>query len=113
MKQGIWMSYDLGVGGDYDNLYSWLDDHGAKECGDSIAYLKYEITDEDKFISKIKKELKDKIDLRPTNRIYIIRRVKNEDGSHNIVGTFLFGKRKANPWEGFGEKATNHPDTDE
>lgn len=35
MKQLIWISYDLGVSGDYENLYAWLDDHGAKECGQS------------------------------------------------------------------------------
>ena len=32
-RSTIWISYDLGVRGDYENLYSWLDTHGAKECG--------------------------------------------------------------------------------
>ena len=31
----IWISYDLGVRGDYEGLYAWLDSHGAKECGDT------------------------------------------------------------------------------
>ena len=31
----------FGVGGDYEGLYSWLDDHDAKECGDSVASLAF------------------------------------------------------------------------
>ncbi len=27
MKQVIWISYDLGVKGDYEGLYGWLDGH--------------------------------------------------------------------------------------
>ena len=41
MKRAIWISYDFGVRGDYEGIYTWLDDHGAIECGDSIAFLKY------------------------------------------------------------------------
>ena len=33
-EQMIWLSYDLGVDGDYENLYAWLDHKEAKECGD-------------------------------------------------------------------------------
>ena len=36
-----WLSYDLGVGGDYDGLYAWLDDHNAKPCGQSVAFFAY------------------------------------------------------------------------
>jgi hypothetical protein len=32
-----WLSFDLGLQGDYDNLYAWLDKQGAQECGDSVA----------------------------------------------------------------------------
>ena len=27
MKKAIWISYDLGIGGDYDGLYRWLANH--------------------------------------------------------------------------------------
>lgn len=27
----IWISYDLGVQGDYEGLYGWLDTHKARE----------------------------------------------------------------------------------
>ncbi|MDR0845353.1 MAG: hypothetical protein LBN71_09030 [Tannerella sp.] len=26
MEKAIWLNYDLGVGGDFQGLYSWLDD---------------------------------------------------------------------------------------
>jgi hypothetical protein len=42
MKSAIWLTYDLGIRGNYSALYAWLDEHGAKECGDSTAFLKYE-----------------------------------------------------------------------
>ncbi len=32
----IWLSYDLGIQGDYPSLYEWLDKHQAKECGDNF-----------------------------------------------------------------------------
>ena len=31
----VWISYDLGIRGDYEGLYAWLDSHRAKECGDA------------------------------------------------------------------------------
>ena len=33
----FWLSYDLGVGGDYPGLYQWLDDHQAVVCGNNMA----------------------------------------------------------------------------
>ena len=39
MESFVWMSYDLGVSGDYEGLYAWLDDHNAKECGNSVAWV--------------------------------------------------------------------------
>lgn len=41
VKSAIWLSYDLGVNGDYEGMYAWLDNHGAKECGGSVAYLQF------------------------------------------------------------------------
>src|SRR5271170_2437976 len=38
--QTIWMAFDLGVRGDYESLYAWLDEHKALECGDGVAMLK-------------------------------------------------------------------------
>lgn len=95
MKKIVWISYDLGVKGDYESLYSWLDNHGAKECGNSIAFLKYDF--KDNFVEELQEDLTKNLTLSKHDRIYIIWR---EDGK--IKGRFLFGKRKAAPWSGFG-----------
>ncbi len=96
-KVTIWISYDLGVRGDYNGIYEWLDDHDAKECGDGIALLKYEY--ESDFVNEMKKELSDNVELSKRDRIYLIWMQDDK-----IKGRFLFGKRKASPWTGYGTK---------
>ena len=104
MKQIIWLSYDLGVRGDYEGLYSWLDDHGAKECGDSVAYLAF--SHEGNLIESLKADLRGAISMDKRTRIYAVYRV---DGK--TKGRFLFGGRKRAPWEGYG--AHEEQDEDE
>ena len=41
MKKSVWISYNLGIKGDYQSLYEWLDNHEAKECGYSLVFLIY------------------------------------------------------------------------
>ena len=41
MEKTIWISFDLGITGDHESLYAWLDDHEAKECGNNLAVLSY------------------------------------------------------------------------
>jgi len=94
----IWISYDLGISGDYTGLYTWLDKHQAKECGDSLAVIKMEIKGD--VISTLKREIKKNVKLSPTDRIYIIYKDKT-NGS--VVGVFLFGGRKHAPWAGYGQ----------
>ena len=110
----IWLTYDMGVGGDFQGLYSWLDDNKAIECGNSNAFFKYSYPDEiqtDKdFVEFIKGELESKVDFKPGNRIYIIRKAINVDKNGKTMGSFIIGKRKANPWEGFGTEAENSID---
>ena len=95
MKKSFFISFDLGITGDYDALYAWLDDNSAIECGDSLAFLTISYTGD--FLEFLKKELKTNLDLGKRNRFYIIWR----DGE-KLRGKFLFGKRKAAPWEGYG-----------
>jgi hypothetical protein len=102
MKKAIWLSYDLSVKGDYEGLYAWLDDIGAKECGDSLAFFNYEISSDEDLIEALKKEIKENVSLTKRDRIYIIFRC--DDG--NLKGKFLFGKRKSAPWTGYGSKQT-------
>ena len=61
MKKAIWVSFDLGVRGDYEGIYTWLDEHGAEECGDSLAYLKYESDDD--FISSFTRDIRKAIEI--------------------------------------------------
>ena len=105
IEKAIWLTYDLGIGGDYPNLYKCLDDHEAIECGDSVAFFKYSIdqSEEANIIQVITKDLKETVTLRSGDRMYIIRRQKTDKG-YSIKGEFIFGKRKARPWEGYGDK---------
>lgn len=90
----IWLSYDLGIQGDYPSLYEWLDKHQAKECGDNIAFLHYQ--SDDNFIETLKQDLSNHIQFNPRDRMYLIWQEKDK-----MKGEFLFGRRKASPWEGF------------
>lgn len=96
MKKTIWVSYDLGIKGDYDNLFAWFDDNNAKECGDNLAVLKVEIKQLDTIKEEIKKEL-DNISFGKRDRIYIIWRE-----SKKVKGSFIIGKRRLPPWTGYG-----------
>jgi len=84
----FWLSYDLGLRGDYQGLYEWLDEKGAKECGDSIATFQSDRTQDE-----LAEELKGVLDDISRARIYLI--------SRDTGGKFLFGKRKSAPWAGF------------
>jgi hypothetical protein len=86
-KHRVWLSYDLGLRGDYESLYEWLDEKGAEECGDSIATFSTTET-----IEQLKDSLTDVLSGSPKARIYVI----TPDG----IGKFIFGKRKAAPWTG-------------
>lgn len=95
MKQLIWISYDLGINGDYEQLYYWLDSCKAVECGDSVAAFHYEY--EKDLVLELKKEIKSSVKLRNKDRIYLIYK----DSEGKLKGKFLFGKRKSTPWEGY------------
>ncbi len=96
MKQLIWLAYDLGLQGDYQGLYTWLDAHQAKECGDSLAALTYEHDGD--LCAALKKDLQAAFDVNNKTRIYVIYR---DTIKHSLKGQFLLGNRKAAPWTGF------------
>lgn len=95
MKSAVWISYDFGVRGDYEGIYTWLDDHGAIECGDSIAFLKYEFSGD--LIQALKKDIKDSVDVTKKTRIYVIWR---DPTTEKMKGRFILGTRKSPPWTG-------------
>ncbi len=95
MKNFVWLSFDLGVNGDYEGMYIWLDRHKAKECGDSIACFWYEYSGD--LLRSIKKDLGTNVKLNGKSRIYVIRL----DLDKNIMrGKFIFGSRRSPPWAG-------------
>lgn len=99
MKKSFWLSYDLGVGGDYEGLYEWLDSKKAIECGESVAYFQIDVKSANlKDIKKlIKSQISKKISTNSKTRIYLIW--KNDKGG--ISGSFIFGSRKPSPWAGY------------
>jgi len=103
MKKTVWISYDLGVKGDYEGLYGWLDNHTAKECGNSVAVFEYDYGDN--FLDELQQDLSQNVNLARHDRIYLIWRQDRK-----IKGKFLFGKRKAAPWSGYG---IHEPQVDE
>lgn len=102
----IWISYDLGVRGDYEGLYAWLDEHDAKECGDSLAVLKYEHAGD--LLTAVKQDLEGAVGVNNKTRIYVIHR---EPETKLMKGRFVIGGRRASPWDGYA-RSGNQVDED-
>jgi len=91
----VWLSFDLGIQGDYEGMYRWLADKKAKECGDGTAYFPYESNGN--ILQRIQRDIRKHVKLSPGTRIYLIR--NTEDGPK---GGFVFGGRRQAPWTGYG-----------
>jgi hypothetical protein len=102
----IWISYDLGVRGDYEGLYTWLDQHKAKECGDSLAILSYEYSGD--LVDALKADLAKSVETNKRTRMYVIYR---DQGTEKTKGRFVFGNRRASPWA--GASGQEHEEDDE
>ena len=76
-KNMIWLSYDLGISGDYESMYAWLDDQGAKECNSSLAFFRYSY--EDDLLESLEQEIRNAININKRSRIYVVFR---EDGKN-------------------------------
>lgn len=96
----FWLSYDLGLQGDYANLYAWLDNHKAKECGDSLALFQFLCKNQDEPEQEILKDLTDSVTFSKRDRIYLVWMERREP--RKLKGKFLVGGRKSAPWEGYG-----------
>ncbi|RLD55990.1 MAG: hypothetical protein DRJ05_12045 [Bacteroidetes bacterium] len=106
-KAKIWLSYDLGVDGDYNGMYYFLDEHEAKECGDSIGIFSFEY--ENDVINELKTEIKEEIQLRKSDRVYVIV----YKGKEIAKAGFIFGKRKITPWHGYAQTVEDVLDINE
>ena len=93
----FWLSYDLGLKGDYSSLYKWLDKQKAKECGDSIAVFKFTYSTDDPR-EEIKNSLKENVEFNKSDRVYLLWR---DDNKQTNNGIFIIGSRKRAPWEGY------------
>ena len=113
MKQLVFLSYDLGIHGDYSSLYKWLDEHGASECGDSFCKFRYEFKsvtedasneDTHKMIVELGSDIKSAVNISGTDRLYMVSEMFY-NGQKKIIGTFIYGRRKqSNPWDGASNK---------
>lgn len=108
IKSAVWISYDLGVQGDYPGIYAWLDEHQARECGDNLAFLNYEHSGS--LLESLTADLKRSVETTKRTRICVIYR---EQESKKMKGSFIFGSRKAPPWSGFAITAASAADSDE
>jgi hypothetical protein len=99
MGTRVWLSCDLQVRGDYENLYVWLDQHDAQECVDNSATFVWNATNPARIKEEIKDSLIEVVRFDKRDRVYLI--FKKEDGDYS--GSFIIGKRKANPWTGYGQ----------
>ena len=96
MKRAIWISFDLGVRGDYEGMYAWLDKNQAKECGDSLAYLTFQFDGD--LLSSLTKDIEESLELvTKKTRVYVIWQ---DPESNKMKGRFIFGARKAPSWAG-------------
>jgi hypothetical protein len=93
-REAIWLCFDLGVQGDYESLYSWLDGHDARECGDSLAWLSYDHSGD--LVEDLKRDLKAAVAIDRRSRVYVVVLVGGK-----IKGKFLFGNRRSAPWTGY------------
>lgn len=92
--KSIWISYDLQNDADYSHLYEWMQNHNAQECGNSIAFLKYEYESTEDFEDALKEDIATKIP--EISRCYVIFRKDDEIYSR---GCFIIGDRKNSPWK--------------
>ena len=104
----VWISYDLGVRGDYEGLYVWLDTHRAKECGDSLAVLSYRY--QRSLPDELREDLKRDVAIDKRTRIYLIYR---ERTTNKNKGQFLFGGRRAAAWTGYASSDSDTVDNED
>lgn len=96
-RKVFWISYDLGLKGDYPGMYKFLDTLNAKECGDSLAFFNKSLGRNGDYAQVIKDELEKYVTLSNTDRVYLI----HLDDKNQVKGNFLYGGRKRAPWEGY------------
>lgn len=109
MNKAIWLTYDLGVQGDYPGLYEFLDSYKAKDCGESCAFLEFPVRKT--LLPELNRALKKQVSLKKGDRIYVIYRTDTPD--KRLKGRFLSGGRKGQPpWAGYATADSTAEDSD-
>lgn len=112
----VWISFDLGIRGDYEGLYAWLNSYGAKECGDSLAVLKYRpplpagSLENVDLIDILKKEIREAFKPDKQTRIYVVYR---DQRTRKNKGKFIFGSRRPPKWAGYGNSGEDDVDMED
>jgi len=101
----VWLVFDLGVKGDYEGLYAWLDAQGARECGDSAACFTYSYRDD--LVTELRTQLEAAMTVDKKSRLYVVH---SDPETSRPKGSFLFGKRKSAPWAGYSPAAIQEDD---
>ena len=96
-ERRFWLIFDVGLTSSFEQLFTWLDDHDATECGDNVATFLHE-----KSFDKLADELA-RI-LHNSGRAYLIGMADPE--TKRFVGRFIIGRRKAPPWSGYGKRTS-------
>ena len=96
-KSRYWISFDLGLMGDYSRVYEWLDSQDAEECGPGLATVTSSKTREE-----LSMEIQRLLKGASRARAYVI--------SMKQGGRFIVGGRKAAPWVGFAISTANAVD---
>src|SRR2546430_1995242 len=104
MMKTEWLSYDLGVRGDYEGLFAFLAEAGAKECGSNLGCFSFQVQND--ILKELKAAIKEHMKIDKRARIYVI--YTKPDGK--AIGRFLFGGRKSPPWAGYGTLAQEEED---
>ncbi len=104
MTKTVWLSYDLGLRGDYEGLFRFLAEMEARECGGSLGVFNFPVKDD--LMKELKAAVKKHVDLGKRDRIYVA--YKGPNGKP--TGQFLFGGRKAPPWAGYASTGADVED---
>jgi len=108
-KKAIWLSYDFGLKSNYSELFTFLDNYKAKDCGNGLAYFIYDnegMLSSDALIDKLKAEINDVVKPSVSDRIYVIWK-DDEKSVLSVKGRFIFGARKAPIWNGYSNRGEN------
>jgi|SRR5690606_12585909 len=99
------LNYDLGLKGDYENLYKTLDNLEAQDCGNSNCTFDFKYptscdSHEERF-EELKNYFEREVEFKKGDRIYAVVL----DSREIARGRFLVGSRQRGVWEGYGSKS--------